>query len=270
MIKIENVRTYGWEPALRGMRNPKNSWKRSDSVFDMFPMEREDGWTFVFTEDPSIGQNDYKLATELANAGPEHGKFLRMIHCYADITAPLYWWKEFDTYKVGTVANSCSTMHKIMAKPFEIGDFSHEHLLDFSDACNLMSVLDENISDDESLNLDMDPYRNRGILFSPSGLLEEQIRALNQYRNLYLKVKDAPTKDLGKKNEILKKIWWQVIQLLPSSYNQMRTLDISYWCLRNIYRQRQYHKLDEWRETFCKEFIHQLPYYALITGEEVK
>ena len=270
MIKIERVRTYGWEPALRGMRNPKKSWAKSASVFDMLQMEREDGRTYVFTEDPSIGQNDLKLAMALANAGPEHGKFLRMIHCYADITAPLYWWKEFDTYKVGTVANSCSTMHKIMAKPFEVSDFSHEHLLGFPDACKLMSELDENILDDESLNIDVSPYRDQGVLFSPSGLLEVQIRALNQYRNLYLKVKDTLTKDLAKKNENLKKIWWQVIQLLPSSYNQMRTVDMNYAVLRAIYHQRQFHKQDEWRETFCKDFIPQLPYHEFITGEESK
>lgn len=265
MIKIEKIRTYGWEPALRGMRNPKNSWAKSDSVFDMLPMEREDGWTFVFTEDPSIGQNDHKLAMTLANAGPEHGKFLRMIHCYADITAPLYWWKEFDTYKVGTVANSCSTMHKIMEKPFTIDDFSHEHLADMSSGIDLMPE-----PGDKGVILDVSPYHDDSILYSPKGLLELMVKALNQYRDTYLRVKNMPTKDLAKKNENLKKIWWQVIQLLPSSYNQMRTVDMNYAVLRAIYHQRQFHKQDEWRETFCKDFIPQLPYHEFITVEESK
>lgn len=267
MIKIDKIRISGWEPALRGMRNPKNSWHRSDTTYDVELRDDGDGYLYP-AESAVIGPNDHKLAMMLCNAGPEHRKFLRMIHCYANIMAPLYWWKEFDTYKIGTVANSCSTMHKIMDKPFELEDFSHEHLLDFPDACKLMSDLDMDISEEESLNLDVSPYQNGGVLFSPSGLLEERIRALNQYRNLYLKVKDKPTKDLAKKNETLKKIWWQVIQSLPSTYNQMRTVDVSYEVLANIARQRAGHKQDEWRETFVQEFIPQLPYSEFITGKE--
>lgn len=267
MLKIEKIRTSGQEPALRGMRNPKNSRRRSDTTYNVELLDDGDGHLYP-VESAVIGPNDHGLAMKLCKAGPEHRKFLRMIHCYADITAPLYWWKEFDTYKVGTVANSCSTMHTIMDKPFEIDDFSHEHLLDFQDACKFMSDLDMNISDGESLNLDVSPYQNRGVLFSPSGLLEEQIRALNQYRNLYLKIKNTPTKDLGKKNENLKKIWWQVIQSLPSTYNQMRTVDTSYEVLANIARQRAGHKQDEWRITFVQEFIPKLPYFEFITGKE--
>lgn len=205
MLKIDKIRISGWEPALRGMRNPKNSWDRSDTTYGAKLLDDGDGYLYP-TEFAVIGPNDYGLAMTLCNAGPEHRKFLRMIHCYANITAPLYWWKEFDTYKIGTVANSCSTMHKIMDKPFELEDFSHEHLLDFPDACKLMSDLDMDISEEESLNLDVSPYQNGGVFFSPSGLLKERIRALNQYRNLYLKVKDKPTKDLAKKNKTLKKI----------------------------------------------------------------
>lgn len=267
MLKIEKIRVSGWEPALRGMRNPKNSWDRSDTTYDVKLLDDGDGHLYP-AEFAIIGPNDHKLAMTLVNAGPEHRKFLRMIHCYVNITAPLYWWKEFDTYKIGTTANSCSTMHKIMDKLFEIDDFSHEHLLDFPNACKFMSDLDMDISEEESLNLDVSPYRNGEVLFSPSGLLEERIRALNQYRNLYLKVKDKPTKDLAKKNETLKKIWWQVIQSLPSTYNQMRTVDTSYEVLANIARQRAGHKQDEWRIAFVQEFIPQLPYSEFITGEE--
>lgn len=267
MLKIEKIRVSGWEPALRGMRNPKNSWDRSDTTYDVELLDDGDGHLYP-AESAIIGPNDHKLGMTLVNAGPENRKFLRMIHCYANITAPLYWWKEFDTYKIGTTANSCSTMHKIMDKPFVIDDFSHEHLLDFSDACKLMDDLNMDISKEESLNLDVSPYGDQNVLSSPSGLLEIRIRALNQYRNLYLKIKDRPTKDLAKKNEILKKIWWQVIQSLPSTYNQMRTVDTSYEVLANIARQRTGHKQDEWRITFVQEFIPKLPYFEFITGKE--
>lgn len=223
MIKIEKIRTYGWEPALRGMRNPKNSWSRSDTTYDVELLDDGGGHLYP-AESAIIGPNDYKLAMTLANAGPEHGKFLRMIHCYVDITAPLYWWKEFDTYKVGTTANSCSTMHKIMEKRFERDQFSIEHLKN-CDEHHWLVCMDNVIS------------------------------ALNVAREKYLETKNT-------------KYWWQVIQLLPSSYNQMRTVDMNYAVLRNIYHQRQFHKQDEWRETFCKEFIPQLPYSELITGEE--
>lgn len=268
MIKIEKVRTYGWEPAVRGMRNPKNSWERSDTTYDVELVDDGNGYLYP-SESAIIGPNDLKLAMTLANAGTEHGKFLRMIHCYADITAPLYWWKEFDTYKIGTTANSCSTMHKIMAKEFTLDDFSYEHLLNFSDTCELMSELDMNIRDDESLNLDASVYQDKSNIWSPSFIFVRTIDALNQYRNLYLRVKNTAGIDEEKKNKILKKIWWQVIQLLPSSYNQMRTIDMNYAVLRNIYHQREFHKQDEWRETFCKKFIPQLPYSEFITGKEV-
>lgn len=268
MLKIDKIRVSGWEPALRGMRNPKNSRRRSDTTYDVELLDDGDGHLYP-AESAIIGPNDHKLAMTLVNAGPEHRKFLRMIHCYADITAPLYWWKEFDTYKVGTVANSCSTMHTIMDKPFEIDDFSHEHLLGFIEACNLMNELHPmEILDNESLNLDVGVYQNKANIWSPRFILVKTVDALNQYRNLYLRVKNAATIDDNKKNEILKKIWWQVIQLLPSSYNQMRTVDTSYEVLANIARQRAGHKQDEWRKTFVQEFIPQLPYSEFITGKE--
>lgn len=276
MLKIEKTEVYGWEAAIRGMRNPKNSWDRGDTVMKSTILKAEEiapGVTAYNQEYcvpyPVIGPNDMKLAMQLRNAGPEHAKFLRMIAVTCDITGPLYWWKEFDTYKVGTVANSCSTMHKIMAKPFEIDDFSHEHLLDFSDTCKLMNELDMNIGSIESLNLDASLYRDSSNLWSPRFLLFKKIDALNQYRNLYLKVKDAPTKNLARRDEILKIIWWQVIQQLPTSYNQKRTVFLNYWVLANIYHQRQHHKQDEWRITFC-DWIKSLPYSNLITGDESK
>lgn len=211
MLKIENCQIYGWEPAIRSMRNPKNSWDRIDSEF-------KDG-------EYCLGNNDLKLATTLANAGTEHGKFLRMINVYVDITAPLYLYKEFDTYKVGTVCNSCSTMHKITAKEFTIDDFSHEHLL---------------------------PYSIES--------LEETIELLNHYRSIYLlggyiEYRDGSGVIYQPKD---KEIWWQLIQLLPSSYNQKRTYELNYAVLRNIYHQRRNHKLDEWH-TFC-DWIETLPY----------
>lgn len=277
MLKIEKTEVCGWEAAIRGMRNPMNSWEKSDShpcavlgeITDKNRSYRCAGCKNEFVGRPNcmvIGKNDLDLMIRLRNAGPEHAKFLRMVVVACDITAPLYWWKEFDTYKIGTVANSCSTMHKIMAKPFEIDDFSHEHLLDFSDTCKLMNELDMNIGSIESLNLDASLYRDSSNLWSPRFLLFKKVDALNQYRNLYLKVKDAPTKNLAKRNEILETIWWQVIQLLPSSYNQKRTVFLNYWVLANIYHQRQQHKMDEWRVTFC-DWIKTLPYSEFITGE---
>lgn len=281
MLKIEKTEVYGWEAAIRGMRNPMNSWNKSDSFIPCYLKTKcheceanqkcayyfEDG--LPYKKDEFIGPKDLDLMTRLRNAGPEHAKFLRMIVVTCDITAPLYWWKEFDTYKIGTVANSCSTMHKIMAKPFEIDDFSHEHLLDFSDACKLMNELDMNIGSIESLNLDASLYGDSSNLWSPRFLLFKKIDALNQYRNLYMKVKDAPTKNLARRDEILKIIWWQVIQQLPTSYNQKRTVFLNYWVLANIYHQRQHHKQDEWRITFC-DWIKSLPYSNLITGDESK
>ena len=222
MITIEHGDTYGWEAAVRGMRNPKNSWNRSDSIFDEGYIE--------------LGENDLELMMTLANAGPDHGKFLRMIGVSCDITGPLYWWKEMDTYKVGTVADSCSTMHKIAAKEFELSDFSTEHL---TEQC-LMAL---------SCIVDM----------------------LNNQRDLYLAWDSIPPElhDGFDPNIHCKKdVWWQMIQLLPSSYNQKRTWTANYAVLRNIYRARKDHKLDEWH-MFC-DWIKLLPYSELITGEEKK
>lgn len=210
MITIEHGDTYGWEAAIRGMRNPKNSWNRSDSIF-------AEGHT-------ELGENDLELMNLLANAGPDHGKFLRMIGVSCDITGPLYWWKEMDTYKVGTVADSCSTMHKLAAKEFELSDFSTEHLREDSLEC-----------------------------------LKRTIGLLNEYRDEYNSVMECGYK---------KEFWWQMIQLLPSSYNQKRTWTANYAVLRNIYRARKDHKLDEWH-TFC-DWIELLPYSELITGKEQK
>lgn len=187
MLTIENVEIFGYKAAIRGMRNPMNSWSKSDSNADL------------------IGQNDEQLMLALAKA-PEERKYLRMIHVQFDVTAPLYWWKEFDTYKVGTVANSCSTMHKIAAKEFTLEDFSCEHLAD-----------DFALSNAES----------------PINVIEHLIYCLNFCRSLYLETKD-------------KKYWWQMIQLLPSSYNQRRTIDLNFEVLLKQYRERKNHKLDEW------------------------
>ena len=206
MIKIENVDAFGWKAAIRGARNPMNSWEKSDSEF-----------TF---EDYEIGPEDLKLLKTLSKAGPDHGKYLRMIHVQMDITAPLYWWKEFSTYKVGTTANSCSTMHKIHDKPFTMDDFSMEHLNE----------------DNQSV-------------------LEDLLLTLNRYRILYNRTKD-------------KDDWWQMIQLLPSSYNQKRTLDLNYAVLKAMYHARKNHKLDEWRD-FCK-WIESLPYAMELVCEEVE
>ena len=217
MLKIENVEVVGWEHAIRGMRNPKNSWEKSDSVF-------AGKYSYGLNDDVSvsIGPNDHSLMMTLRNTGTDHRKFMRMITVYLDITAPLYFWKEFDTYKVGTVANSCSTMHKIAAKKFEREDFSIEHL-ENCDEQHWMVCMDNIIS------------------------------ALNVAREKYLETKD-------------KKYWWQMIQLLPTSYNQKRTVMLNYEVLANIYKSRKDHKLDEWH-TFC-DWIKSLPYSELITGEE--
>lgn len=214
MIKIENVDVYGWEAAIRGMRNPLNSWDKSDLDID------DDGIVW------SLGENNTELMQKLVKAGTDHSKFMRMITVTMDIVAPLYWWKEFDTYKVGTVRNSCSTMHKIADKEFTLDDFSYEHLTD----C----------------------YDSNGQLCCEFGwTLECLINDLNAVRELYLETKD-------------KKYWWQMIQLLPSSYNQRATVQLNYQVLRNIYHARKSHKLDEWQE-FCKWIDTTLPYSELIT-----
>lgn len=254
MLKIENTEVMGWEHAIRGMRNPKNSWEKSDS-----------GWSsdWPYTIDPSakghifvdsdtegyfelaIGPNDQNLMMTLRNAGTDHRKFMRMITVYLDITAPLYWWKEFDTYKVGTVANSCSTMHKIADKEFTLDDFSHEHL-NFKDHHRdwiTSAVVDE---DETSLHK---------VWATPLDILKFTIEMLNSYRIAYLESND-------------KDDWWQMIQLLPSSYNQKRTVMLNYEVLANIYKSRRHHKLDEWH-TLCN-WIEVLPYSELITGKEEK
>ena len=219
MIKLENFEVMGWEHAIRGMRNPMNSWEKSDSGHRC-PYAVENNNCSSCTENICIGLNDKKLMMQLAAGGPVHAKYRRMITVYVDITAPLYWWKEFDTYKVGTVANSCSTMHKIHAKEFTLTDFSCEHLFD----CWSYDYLDH---------------------------IKRTVEALNCARHMFLKTKD-------------KKYWWQMIQLLPSSYNQKRTVMLNYEVLVNIWESRRNHKLDEWH-VFC-DWIESLPYSELITG----
>ena len=235
MIKFENAEIIGWEAAIRGMRNPMNSWEKSDSNYRPILASRCDTCTSYLLDNwddcdncevhklcnsPNyflVGPNDLDLMTRLSKAGTDHRKFMRMITVYIDILAPLYWWKEFDTYKVGTVANSCSTMHKIADKEFTLEDFSCEHL------------------------------------YAPLQDLRPMIDLLNMYRERYLETKD--------KNE-----WWQMIQLLPSSYNQRRTVMLNYEVLANIYKSRKGHKLDEWN-SFC-DWIESLPYSELITGKK--
>ena len=237
MLKIENTEVMGWEAAIRGMRNPMNSWEKSDSIFvgdgeyhDICGNSGPYNGTVTDTETFfEMGDNDFDLMTRLRNAGTDHRKFMRMIAVYLDITAPLYWWKEFDTYKVGAVANSCSTMHKIADKEFTFDDFSHEKLI--NSAC--MEIQEQHIR------------------ISPIQALATTIECLNSYRDLYLQTKD-------------KKYWWQMIQLLPSSYNQKRTVMLNYEVLANIYKSRKNHKLDEWH-TFC-DWIERLPYSQLIIG----
>ena len=243
MLKIENVEVVGWEAAIRGMRNPKNSWAKSDSHWDYVNQGPEYLTVAHFDDtDFNIGPNDKKLMTTLRNAGTDHRKFMRMITVYLDITAPLYWWKEFDTYKVGTVANSCSTMHKIADKEFTLDDFSHEHL-------------------DTFRGLTM--YAPQEYHFSSLDLLNLQVDVLNQWRTRYLNALKTETET----GLPAKDIWWQMIQLLPSSYNQKRTVMLNYEVLANIYKSRRHHKLDEWH-TLCDR-IESLPYSELITGTAV-
>lgn len=220
MITIEKSDVFGWESAIRGLRNPMNSWDKSDSCF--CPGE----FRCINDCPVCIGEADLTLMKRLVAYGSDHRKFMRMINVTCDVTAPLYWWKEYDTYKVGTVANSCSTMHKIQAKIFTLDDFSHEHLLESH------SKHDE-----------------------PLDVLRNVVAMLNHYREAYLRTSK-------------KEYWWQMIQLLPSSYNQKRTIQLNYEVLSNIYRARHSHKLDEWLD-FCK-WIETLPYSELITKVEVK
>ena len=250
MLKIENTEVMGWEHAIRGMRNPKNSWE--NSISNYCEEIDCDGCSMPNFRPKNSGAcykvcvTDYALMERLRNAGTDHRKFMRMIAVYLDITAPLYWWKEFDTYKVGTVANSCSTMHKIAAKEFTLADFSCEHLLSF------MSEEDKR----KIPVVDVSPYAEDGIIFGPKGVLKcVIIPMLNNCRDRFLESKD-------------KKYWWQLIQLLPSSYNQRRTIMLNYEVLANIYKSRRNHKLDEWH-TFC-DWIETLPYSELITGKDVQ
>lgn len=243
MIKLENVVLASpdqMEFIIQGMRNPMNSWEKSDSEIEpenISDFGEEYGSIF------KLGNNDHDLMQCLSYAGTEHRKFMRMMPVYVRITAPLYWWKEFDTYKVGTVANSCSTMHKIQEKEFTLEDFSCEHLIS------------DWIGDNNDAIWYKDPPKNGPIecpiIFSPLDALIITIGVLNTNREAYLKTKD-------------KKFWWQMIQLLPSSYNQTRNVMINYEVLANIYKSRKDHKLDEWRE-FCN-WIEELPYSELITG----
>ena len=247
MLKLENTEVLGWEAAIRGMRNPMNSWEKSDSSFeDVF--EDPENFHDYYMKSVEIGPNDLDLMIHLRNAGTDHRKFMRMITVYVDITAPLYWWKEFDTYKVGTVANSCSTMHKIADKEFTLDDFSCEHLMEWSDY------------EDEVRSLEPDRMCNFKFY------LLDTISALNNARDLYLLAKSKPMKEEAKRAGLVKKYWWQMIQLLPSSYNQKRTVMLNYEVLANIYKSRKNHKLDEWH-TFC-DWIESLPYSELITGKE--
>ena len=217
MIKIENTEVFGWESAVRGMRNPMNSWDKSDS------------FRHELVDEFQVGYKDLDLMKKLVKSGTDHSKFMRMINVTCDITAPLYYWKEMDTYKVGTVRNSCSTMHKIAAKEFELDDFSHEHLKDyFKDNLGTVCKADS------------------------MQVLIVVINCLNYMRERYLYTKD-------------KTYWWQMIQLLPSSYNQRATVQLNYAVLRNIYHSRKNHKLDEWHD-FC-HWIESLPYSELITME---
>lgn len=253
MLKIENAEVVGWEHAIRGMRNPMNSWEKSDSRIvdcdgecsscDAYELVLDDYCTLPLGENIVIGPNDQKLMTQLAKAGTDHRKFMRMITVYLDITAPLYWWKEFDTYKVGTVANSCSTMHKIADKEFTLDDFSGEHLYheDYNRDLITSAIVDE---DEKSIH---------AVWATPLDILKFTIEMLNSYRAHYLTTLD-------------KDDWWQMIQLLPSSYNQKRTVMLNYEVLANIYKSRRNHKLDEWH-TLC-DWIETLPYSKLITGRE--
>lgn len=249
MIKLENVEVVGLGPAIRGMRNPMNSWEKSDSEW----VGSVDGVSEIY----SVGPNDHTLMMNLAHGGPVHAKYRRMITVYVDITAPLYWWKEFDTYKVGTVANSCSTMHKIHAKEFTLEDFSCEHLMGYLRDGDERSVP----------RIDVSPLKDNTIVYSPNGVLEfVTIPMLNKCREMYLETMNKPMKDNTKRSEVAKKYWWQIIQLLPSSYNQKRTVMLNYEVLVNMYESRKRHKLDEWRE-LCK-WIEGLPYSELIIGEK--
>ena len=240
MLKIENTDVVGWEAAIRGMRNPMNSWEKSDSIFvedgeyhDICENSGPFNGTVTDTETFfEIGEKDLDLMKRLRNAGTDHRKFMRMIAVYADITGPLYWWKEFDTYKVGTVANSCSTMHKIHDKEFYEEDFSFERI---------MSGYEE--------------YKGDDAMHTAYCSMQNVISALNRLRYMYKISKN-------------KKYWYAMIQLLPSSYNQKRTVMLNYEVLANMYKSRKNHKLDEWH-VLC-DWIESLPYSELIIGQSIE
>ena len=240
MLKIKNYEVIGWEHAIRGMRNPMNSWEKVDSYtcYSTGGCHCEDeNYIYYVCHGITLGENDHSLMMKLCNAGTDHRKFMRMIIVYVDILAPLYWWKEFDTYKVGTVANSCSTMHKIHEKEFTLDDFSCEHLMD---NCGLeIEFTNEGGCTDQAL-------------CGFDDILHITIDSLNFAREQYLTTGE-------------KCYWWQMIQLLPSSYNQKRTVMLNYEVLSNIYKSRRNHNLDEWH-TFC-DWIESLPYSELITGK---
>ena len=266
MLKIEKTEVVGWEAAIRGMRNPMNSWEQSDSDYRpilckrcdncmSYRLEKWDDCEQCEVEQQTkahdgfmIGPNDHDLMMRLRNAGTDHRKFMRMIEVYVDITAPLYWWKEYDTYKVGTVANSCSTMHKIADKEFTLEDFSCEHLLDEES----LPPYEERADIDHCEPLAAIDVNGQWCYYTPKTFLNMTCHVLNHFRKLYLKTKD-------------KKYFWQMIQLLPTSYNQKRTIMLSYEVLANIYKSRRHHKLSEWH-TLC-DWIESLPYSELITGE---
>ena len=248
MLKIEHTVVFGWEAAIRGMRNPMNSWEKSDSgpavdcgkcgKIEREGVCRKEDRDCTGHECFCVGENDLALMQRLARSGPDHGKFLRMVNVTADITAPLYWWKEYDTYKVGTVANSCSTMHKIADKKFEESDFSAEHLFD---------------AESEEVEFPI----ICGKEHTPIWLLHATIKILNYYREKYIKAKENCADAFA-----LKQYWWQMIQMLPSSYNQRRTVQLNYEVLRKMYFARKEHKLDEWH-ALCAWML-ALPYFPEI------
>lgn len=270
MLKIENWEVVGWEHAIRGARNPMNSWKKSDSYWSNGYISGEN-ITVQYAGDYDeyqIGPNDQKLMMNLRDAGTDHRKFMRMITVYLDITAPLYWWKEFKTYRAGRQfgdpepdiidpellemdieTNSCSTMHKIADKEFEECDFSTEHLFDA-----------------ESKDVEFPIIY--GEEHSPIWSLNMTIKMLNFYRKKYLETKTKPMKEEAKRATLIKAYWWQMIQLLPSSYNQRRTVMLNYEVLANIYKSRRNHRLDEWH-VLC-DWIEKLPYSELITGNSLE
>lgn len=252
MIKIEHTKVEGFEPAIRGMRNPKNSWGLSDSktlekpIAYWPPAGLNQDEVISCNVSFLLGSEDWELCKKLNAGGPVHAKYRRMITVWCDITAPLYWWKEFDTYKVGTVADSCSTMHKIAAKEFTLSDFSCEQLYSMGELAPDKDGLKLVFNDLPVIETD------EGSYWSPLGVLKTTVLMLNKCRNLYLKTKD-------------KRYWWQMIQLLPSSYNQKRTVMVNYEVLANIWVSRKGHKLSEWEQ--FRNWIYELPYSSLITGD---